>query len=112
MTHFDTTTPQLKAVDRLLEAYRSCDTENLAPSLSKNFTYRAFPKSTDVPDQTKEEHIQLFRPVFARLAKIDVRIRHKGTFFEILGYTLPPLAQVPRSDRGTGKSSCPGSSPI
>lgn len=79
MNHIDTTTPQLKAVERIFEAYRTCDLNNAHSVLSKNFTYRSFPKIAELPDQTKEEHIQLYGPMFARVAKIEVGIQHRGT---------------------------------
>ena len=76
MTYFDTTTPQLKVVDRLFAAYRSCDPQNLAPSLSKNYKFQSHPKTSDLHDQTGEEHIESLRLKFAKLTKIDVYIRH------------------------------------
>ena len=76
MNHIEGTTPQLKLVDQLLKAYCTCDINKVTPLLSKNFAYRSFPKSADVPDQTKEEHIEQFGPKFAALEKLDVRVQH------------------------------------
>lgn len=78
MSHIDTTTPQLKLIDKTFDAYDTRDISNAAPFLSKNFTYRSFPKIAELPDQTKDEHIELFGPMFARLDKLDVHIQHRG----------------------------------
>ena len=74
MNHIEGTTPQLKLADRLFEAYRTRDINNAVPFLSKNYTYRSFPKIADVPDQTKKDHIEQFGPKFAALEKFDVRV--------------------------------------
>ena len=76
MNNLDATTPQLKFVGRLYEAYATCDINKVAPLLSKNFMYSSFPKIPELPDQTKEEHITLYGPLFAKLVKLEVRTRH------------------------------------
>ena len=83
MNHIKGTTPQLKLADRLFEAYRTRDIHNVAPFLSKNFTYKSFPKIAEVPDQTKEDHIEQFGPNFAALEKIDVRVQHRGALLAL-----------------------------
>ena len=95
MSNIDPTTPQLKVVDRLFEAYRTFDTSNAAPFLSKNFAYRSFPETTGLSEKTKEEHLELYQPIFARMSKLEVRIWHRGTIFGHPGCNLPLLAQVP-----------------
>ena len=82
VNNLDATTPQLKVVDRLFEAYRTCDINKVTPILSKNYTYKAFPKLPKSGDQTKEEHLAFFGLVFARVVKIEVHIRHRGAQFE------------------------------
>jgi len=71
MDSLDATTPQLKVIDLLFTAYRTRDTNNVARFLSKNFTYRALPETADLPDQTKEQHVEFFGPIFPRLAKLE-----------------------------------------
>jgi len=79
MVDFDLSTPQLKAVKNMIDAYISLDLNNLAPLLSKDYQYEAFPKSTDFPVQTKESHLQVWGKIFSPVNKLDVRIRHWRT---------------------------------
>lgn len=72
------TTPQLKVVDRFFAAYRTQDLQNVAPILSKNYMYKPFPKVPGLGDMTKEEHLALFGPLFAKPIKHEVRIQHRG----------------------------------
>ena len=109
MNHIEGTTPQLKLVDQMFEAARTLDMNNLALFLSKDFTYRSFPKTADLPDQTKEEHIEQFGPKFAALEKLDVRVQHRGAGSG-LKFKSTPSARLPRSDRSTRKGGRPGSS--
>lgn len=85
MTFIDATTPQLKLVDQMFEAYTTRDMKNVAPFFSKDFAYRSLPKIADLPDQTKEGHVEAFQPLFAGLVKLDVRIHHRVTGFELTG---------------------------
>ena len=83
MNHIEGTTPQLKFVDRVFEAYRTRDHNNIGPLLSKNYTYRSFPKIADLPDQTKEKQLAVFGPKFARLEKLDVHFQHRETILAL-----------------------------
>ena len=91
MTHFDATSPQLKVVDQMFEAYRS-DLNKASSVYSKNFTYKALPKADELPLHSREEHIEALGPLLATLAKVEVRVQHRGTAFEHPGSNLPPLA--------------------
>ena len=79
---FDPKTPQLKAVKKIIDAYISLDLNNLVPLFSKDYQYEAFPKSTDLPAQTRENHLQVWGRVFSPVNKLDVRIRHWRTAFK------------------------------
>ena len=79
------TTPQLKAVDKFYEAYRTGDINNAGPLFSKNYTYKCFPENPAFPDMTKAEHIARIGPIFATLTKVEVRIQHRGAAFELAG---------------------------
>ena len=74
MVEFDT--PQLKVVKRVADAYLSRDTNNIEPLISKNYEYEPLPESADLPKQTKEGHLQMWRGIFSSLNKLEVRIRH------------------------------------
>jgi hypothetical protein len=77
MVNFDT--PQLKAVKNLLDAYASLDLNNVEPLISKNHHHESLPASTDLPKQSKEDHLQVWKGVFSSVNKFEVRIRHRRT---------------------------------
>ena len=80
------TTPQLKTVDKLYEAYRTRDLNNVVPFFSKDYTYKSLPKNPALPDSmTKAEHIASTGPIFARATKVEVCIQHRGTAFQLAG---------------------------
>ena len=76
MTRLNAITPQLKVLDQMFEGYNTLDVNNAAPFLSKNYIHMSFPKIADLPDLTKEEHLKVYGPMFAKLVKHDVRILH------------------------------------
>ena len=80
MVNFDT--PQSKALKKLHDTYASLDLNNVAPLLSKDFQYELFPKTPDVPNQTKESHLEMWGKVFSSFNKLEVRIRHRRTAFK------------------------------
>ena len=77
MVDFDTSTPQLKAVKKMCDAYLSLDPDRVKPLLSKNYQYEAFPESTDFPQTTKGGHFQMWAKVFSSVNKHEVRIRYR-----------------------------------
>lgn len=77
------TTPQLEFLDRVFEAFTSRDTNNFRPFLSRNFSYKSFPKIPELPDETKDEFIETFGPLFAPLTKLEVRVRHQEAAFDL-----------------------------
>ena len=79
MVDFDANTPQLKALEKLTDAYVSLDLNNLESILSKDYRYEAIPTLPDVPIQTKESHIRMWKEVYSLVSKQEVRIRHRRT---------------------------------
>ena len=77
VTNLNPTTPQLQVVDRLFAAYRTCDLNNAAPLMSKNFVYKPFPKAPGLADLTWKEQITFSGPTFAKFVKLEVCIKHK-----------------------------------
>jgi len=82
MANFDTSTPQLKVVKKLLDAYVSLDMSNAEPLLSKNFQYQPFPE-TGLPKEAKGGHIQRIAGILAAVSKFEVCIRHLRTAFKL-----------------------------
>ena len=72
--NIDATTPQLRVVEKMFEAGRTCDVNSAAPFLSKNYSYKTFPKTADLPDEAKNEHLENYGRKFASLLKVEVRV--------------------------------------
>ena len=83
MVDFDTSSPKLKAVKQLLDAYISLDLNNLKPLISKDYQYEPLPESLDIANQGKEDHIQKWGQIFSLLTKFDVRIRQQRIAFKL-----------------------------
>jgi hypothetical protein len=77
MVNFDASTPQLKVVKNWIDAYLTFDIKNVEPPISKNFQYQAFPETTDLPKETKENHIERYGEILAGTSKAEVRIQHR-----------------------------------
>ena len=78
MVNFDTSTPQLKVVKNLLDAYSTRDIKNVEPFISKNYQYHALPESLGLPKEDREEHAQRIRETFPLFSKIEVCIQHQN----------------------------------
>jgi hypothetical protein len=72
MANFDASTPELKAIKKWIEAFSILDTNKMDTLLSRNFKYQSFPKSIDVPEQTKEGFIQWFGGTFSKM-KVSIQ---------------------------------------
>jgi hypothetical protein len=75
MANFDASTPQLKLVKKWIEALVALDMNKIGTLLTRNFKYQSFPKTIDVPEQTKGTFVQWFGGVFASMTKMEVRIQ-------------------------------------
>jgi hypothetical protein len=75
MANFDVSTPQLKLVKQWIDAFSVLDTSKMDSLLCRNFKYQSFPKTIDVPEQTKAGFIQWFGGVFASMTKMKVSIQ-------------------------------------
>jgi hypothetical protein len=103
------TTPQLKFIKRMFEAFSTRDFNNGTPFLSEGFSYTALPRIPELPVQTKTEFIEMFGSLFAALTRLDVRILYFRAVLRLTG--CPPFSvRFSRSGRGTGESRRPGSS--
>lgn len=85
MTGFDATTPQLKVIKKLHDAYCSLDIKNVEALISKNHTYQSFPKTADLADETREGFVQKYGGILSLVTKVEVGIRHCGTAFKFAG---------------------------
>jgi hypothetical protein len=78
----DASTPQLMVAKKWIDAYSSLDASKLDPLLSKHYKHQTFPKSIHA-EETKEEHIKRYGGVVSSITKLDVRIQHLRTTFEL-----------------------------
>ena len=72
MSGIDFSTPQLTLVKNWLESYATLDVKNLEPLLSKNFQGQRYPRSSDMPDETKESHLEAWEARLAVMEKVEV----------------------------------------
>ena len=79
------TTPQLKVVKNLAEAYLTLDLKNVEPLLSKDFQFQTFPKTAEHPDQAKGAHSEVQGQLSSLLTKIEVRLQRREIAFETSG---------------------------
>jgi hypothetical protein len=75
-------TPQLKLAYELADVHASRDAKNFEPFLSKDFMFRTFPETAELPDLTKEEFLQVWGEIFSVLSKVEVRIQHSEISFD------------------------------
>jgi hypothetical protein len=73
MVNLNATTPQLKAVKRVVDTYGSRDL-NSATIFSKNFKFQSFPKTTDHVEEAKGEHVNNYGGVVSSYATMEVSI--------------------------------------
>ena len=83
MVNIDATTPQLKVVKNLLDAYSSLDISKVEPFISKDFKYQMFPKIINLPDEPRAAHIQKYGEVLAALTKMEVRVQPRRSAFKL-----------------------------
>lgn len=67
------TTPQLKAVKNLFDAYCTLDVKNVEPLISKGYMFQTFPKITEHPDEVKDAHFERYGKLLSSMAKLEVR---------------------------------------
>ena len=75
--NFNATTPQLRAVKKIFDAYLSLDLTNAESLISKDFKFQTFPKIANLPDEGKGGHLERYGPLFASMTKIEVRTLHR-----------------------------------
>jgi len=78
MTGLDDTTPQLRVIKKMQEAFSSLDIKNVEAIISKNFTYQTFPKATSLADETREGFVQKYGAILALVTKVE------PTFHEVI----------------------------
>jgi len=74
LTNFNATTPQLKAVKNILDAYLTLDIKNVESFTSKDFKFETYPKMAALSDAAKEQFFQRYGTIFSMLTKVDVNV--------------------------------------
>ena len=75
MPYFDTSSRQLEFIDRFYGAYRTRNVEHIRPFLAEDYIYKAFPETPELPEMTKEKHLEIHGGMFAACVKYDVSIQ-------------------------------------
>lgn len=76
LTDFKATTPQSKVVGNLFKGLATLDISNIEPFVSKDFKYRTFPKTDNLPDQSKAACLEKYGTVISLFTKMEVCIRN------------------------------------
>jgi hypothetical protein len=79
MANFDASTPQLEAVEKWIDGFTSLDISKVDLFVSRNFKFQSFPKTIDLPEQTKGAHIQWFGGLFSLITKLEVSVQRRRT---------------------------------
>lgn len=77
MSTIDTSTPQLKAAQKWIDAYIALDMDVIDNLLPKCYKHQVFPKSIGLPEEMKEEYIQRLGGLVAALTESKVRNQHR-----------------------------------
>ena len=72
MSGINPSSPQLALVKKWLESYTSLNIKNVEPLLSKNFQVQRYPRSSDLPDETRESHLEGWEARFSVIEKGEV----------------------------------------
>jgi hypothetical protein len=73
--NINATTPQLEVVKKALEAHNSLDINNVMPFFSKDFIFKTFPKSPDLPDLPRKAYLEKHGKFLSLFTKLEVRTK-------------------------------------
>ena len=73
MTNILATTPQLKVVKNLFDAYISLDIKNVKWYFSKNFTFQTFPKIPNLPDEEQGMYAERYGVTNSDLSQSNLK---------------------------------------
>ena len=79
MVTIDTSTPQLEATQKWIDAYVAVDVGKIGAVTSKNYKHQALPKSIGLPEETKEEYTKRLAEIFPLIIRFEVRTQHQAT---------------------------------
>lgn len=77
MVTIDATTPQLKVVKSVVEAYASRDLNSSASIFSKDFKFQSFPKTAAHIEETKGKHFNNYGGVLSSYDRVEVSIQRR-----------------------------------
>ena len=87
MAELNATTPQSRLFKEYHDANVARDTEKIGSLLAKNFRFKTFPSTPDLPDETKEGYIRKYGGMFTLLEKVEVRINERKPRLEFVRLT-------------------------
>ena len=95
MTNIDPRTPQLTVVKGIFDGYCTLNTtKNVLPLLAKDFKAQNFPKNPELPDETREEHVEKWGRIYAIFAKLEVRIWHQPWNLLLVWNLISPTCRL------------------
>jgi hypothetical protein len=88
MANFDAT-PQSQTIKKWIDSFDTLDINKVDLFISRNFKFQSFPKTNELPEHTKEAHIQWFGRIFALLATWNVSIHGRRTARKLIPTPRP-----------------------
>ena len=82
MSTFIASTPQLKAVKNVVDAWTSLNLGKANALISKNYQYEVFHVATDLAKLDNERHAEAIQRLFAGMNKLDVSTQQRRTVFD------------------------------
>ena len=100
MSDFDASTPQLKVVKGMIDAFVSLDPSGLDALFSKDYQYKVLGGPPGLARLENEKHSGRIQRLLAEVAKIEVGIQQRRTAFDLTNRCVysTPLGRLPRSD--------------
>jgi len=74
MVVIDASSPQLKVLQKWIDAYVAIDLDEIKAVTSKKYKHQTLPKSIGLPEETKEEYTQRLAVMLPMFTKFEVRI--------------------------------------
>ena len=91
MSHFDTSSHQLELVDRLYAAYCTRDIKNAWSLLAREFRYKSLPEHPELPEETKEEHFEMYGKKNCLMYRYGRRCLIRRDHLQVLGLTFTAI---------------------
>jgi len=96
MSIFNPNTPQLKATQKLIDAYTTRDISKIGAVFSRDYRHQTLPKSIGPPEEGREEYIKRCGGLLPSFTKFEVRIQRWVTILRLPDSHSPPVGDGPQ----------------